>query len=401
MVMACLLHYMLKNQCARAAERARNINREDKMKIGIVKEIKECEYRVAAVPSAVTELTRRGHQVYVEQGAGVGSGYSDADYQAAGAEIFADAADVWNQVDMIYKVKEIFSEEFQYLREDLIVFTYIHSNAHKEQTEALMSSGCTSIAYEDISDDRGQWPLLSPMSELAGKGGFLAALHFAQATNGGAGKLLANVCGAEAPVVSIIGCGHSGFGACELASAFGNRVNMLDINYEAMLAAKEVMPNNVAFLFSNRENLVKCLKESDVIINCILWPKTRKDHLINREDLRMMKKGAMIIDVACDDEGAVETCRSTSHTDPIYYEEGILHYCVDNIPSAFAQTASTTLCNATLPFAMAIANKGVTQALKDDKHLRRGLTTYAGKLTLLETAEKLNIPYTDAMEALK
>ena len=144
------------------------------MKIGIVKEIKECEYRVAAVPSAVTELNRRGHQVYVEQGAGVGSGYSDADYQAAGAEIFADAADVWNQVDMIYKVKEIFPEEFQYLREDLIVFTYIHSNAHKEQTEALMSSGCTSIAYEDISDDRGQWPLLSPMSELAGKGGFLA-----------------------------------------------------------------------------------------------------------------------------------------------------------------------------------------------------------------------------------
>ena len=136
------------------------------MKIGIVKEIKECEYRVAAVPSAVTELTRRGHQVYVEQGAGVGSGYSDADYQAAGAEIFADAADVWNQVDMIYKVKEIFPEEFQYLREDLIVFTYIHSNAHKEQTEALMSSGCTSIAYEDISDDRGQWPLLSPMLSL-------------------------------------------------------------------------------------------------------------------------------------------------------------------------------------------------------------------------------------------
>lgn len=399
--MACLLHYILKNQCARDAERARNINREDKMKIGIVKEIKECEYRVAAVPSAVTELTRRGHQVYVEQGAGVGSGYSDADYQAAGAEIFTDAADVWNQVDMIYKVKEIFPEEFQYLREDLIVFTYIHSNAHKEQTEALMSSGCTSIAYEDISDDRGQWPLLSPMSELAGKGGFLAALHFAQATNGGAGKLLANVCGAEAPVVSIIGCGHSGLGACELASAFGNRVNMLDVNYEAMLAAKEFMPNNVAFLFSNRENLVKCLKESDVIINCILWPKTRKDHLINREDLRMMKKGAMIIDVACDDEGAVETCRSTSHTDPIYYEEGILHYCVDNIPSAFAQTASTTLCNATLPFAMAIANKGVTQALKDDKHLRRGLTTYAGKLTLLETAEKLSLPYTEALEALR
>lgn len=195
--------------------------------------------------------------------------------------------------------------------------------------------------------------------------------------------------------------GPQGIGACELASGFGNRVNMLDINYDAMLKAKEHFPDNVNFMFSNRENLVECLKVSDVVINCILWPKTRKDHLIYREDLKLMKKGAMIIDVACDDEGAVETCRSTCHKDPVYYEEGILHYCVDNIPSAFAQTASTTLCNATLPFTMAIANKGVKQALKDDKHLRRGLTTYEGKLTLLETAEKLDLPYTDANELVK
>lgn len=371
------------------------------MKIGIMKEIKECEYRVACIPSGVTELVRRGHEVIVEHDAGKGSGYSDEDYAAAGARVEMKAGDVWKQSDMIYKVKEIFPEEFQYLRDDMIVFTYIHSNAHRDQTEALMASGCTSIAYEDISDDRGQWPLLSPMSELAGKGGFLAALHFAQSINGGSGKLLANVCGAPAPVVTIIGCGHSGMGACELAAAFGNRVNMLDVNYEAMLEAKERMPNNVAFLFSNRENLEKCLRESDVVINCILWPKTRKDHLINREDLKLMKPGAMIIDVACDDEGAVETCRSTNHKEPVYYEEGILHYCVDNIPSAFAQTASTTLSNATLPFAMAVANKGVKQALKDDKHLRRGLTTYDGKLTLLETAEKLSIPFTSPDELIK
>lgn len=371
------------------------------MKIGIVKEIKESEYRVGAVPSAVTELTRRGHEVIVETKAGVGSGYTDEDYIAAGATVVDKAEDVWNNVDLIYKVKEIFPEEFKYLRDDLIVFTYIHSNAHKEQTEALMASKCTSIAYEDISDDKGEWPLLSPMSELAGKGGFLAALHFAQTVNGGAGKLLANVCGVVAPTVTIIGCGHSGIGACELAAGFGNRVNMLDINYDAMLKAKEHFPDNVSFMFSNRENLEECLKTSDVIINCILWPKTRKDHLIYREDLKMMKKGAMIIDVACDDEGAVETCRSTCHKDPVYYEEGILHYCVDNIPSAFAQTASTTLCNATLPFTMAIANKGVEKALKDDKHLRRGLTTYDGKLTLLETAEKLDLPYTNADELAK
>lgn len=371
------------------------------MRIGIAKEIKESEYRVAAVPSAVAELVRRGHQVIVEHDAGIGSGYTDADYEKAGAVIEADTDKVWGNVDMIYKVKEIFPQEWKYLRDDLIVLTYIHSNAHKDQTEALMNSKCTSIAYEDISDDKGEWPLLTPMSELAGKGGFLAALHFAQTINGGKGKLLSNVCGVEVPTITIIGCGHSGRGACELASAFGNRVNILDINYDAMLKAKETFPNNVNFMFSNRTNLEKCLKESDVIINCILWPKTRKDHLINREDLKMMKDGAMIIDVACDDEGAVETCRSTCHKDPVYYEEGILHYCVDNIPSAFAQTASTTLSNATLPFAMAIANKGVKQALKDDKHLRRGLTTYNGMLTLKETADKLDIPFTDPNELVK
>lgn len=371
------------------------------MKIGVMKEIKPNEYRVAAIPSGVAELVRHGHEVIVEHNAGLGSGFSDADYEAAGATVEADAAKIWNSVDMIYKVKEIFPEEYQYLRDDMIVLTYIHSNAHLDQTEALMNSKCASIAYEDISDDKGEWPLLTPMSELAGKGGFLAALHFMQTVHGGPGKLLANVCGVPAPVVTIIGCGHSGMGACELAAAFGCRVNMLDINYDAMLNAKKIMPGSVNFLFSNRTNLMNCLKESDVLINCILWPKTRKDHLVNREDLKLMKPGAMIVDVACDDEGAIETCRSTSHDNPVFTEEGVVHYCVDNIPSAFAQTASTTLSNATLPFALAIADKGIKQALKDDKHLRRGLTTFDGKLTLQETAEKLNLEFTDPNELVK
>ena len=371
------------------------------MKIGVMKEIKPNEYRVAATPSAVAELVRHGHEVIVEKNAGAGSGFSDQEYEEAGALIEAEAEKIWTSVDMIYKVKEIFPQEYKYLRDDLIVLTYIHSNAHLDQTEALMKSGCASIAYEDISDDNGGWPLLSPMSELAGKGGFLAALHFMQTVNGGPGKLLANVCGVAAPVVTIIGCGNSGMGACELAAAFGCKVNVLDINYNAMLEAKKHMPGNVNFMFSNRTNLINCLKETDVLINCILWPKTRKDHLVNREDLKLMKAGAMIVDVACDDEGALETCRSTSHDDPVYREEGVLHYCVDNIPSAFAQTASTTLCNATLPFAIAIADKGIKQALKDDKHLRRGLTTFDGKLTLLETAEKYNIEFTDPNELAK
>ena len=198
------------------------------MVIGIVKEIKESEYRVAATPSAVVEFVKKGHKVLIQHDAGIGSGFSDEDYVEAGAEISNSADEVWTKADMIYKVKEIFPEEFHYLRDDLIVFTYIHSNAHREQTNALMSSGCTSIAYEDVSDDKGEWPLLSPMSELAGKGGFLAALHFAQTINGGSGKLLANVCGVAAPMVTIIGCGHSGVGAWQtwviFEKAFGTKM---------------------------------------------------------------------------------------------------------------------------------------------------------------------------------
>ena len=366
------------------------------MKIGILKEIKPYEYRVAATPSAVRELILKGHSVLVEESAGKSSGFDDMDYASAGAKVIGTAAEVWKNVDMIYKVKEIFPEEYRYLRDDLIVFTYIHSNAHLDQTKALLSSGCTSIAYEDVTDERGQYPLLSPMSELAGKGGFIAALTYSQAINGGEGRLLANICGVETPSVTIIGCGHSGLGACELASKFGNRVSVLDISYSAMLEAKKYFPDNVTFLFSTRENLEKCLRESDVIINCILWPKTRKDHLIYREDLKLMKRNAMIVDVACDDDGAIETCHSTNHGAPIYHVDGIMHYCVDNIPSTFAKTASVTLSNSTLPFAMQIADKGAIRALKENKHLRRGLTTMGGKLTLLETAEKLKLPYTSA-----
>ena len=360
------------------------------MIIGVLKEIKPNEYRVAATPATVGELVRRGHTVLVQADAGKGSGYTDAEYAAAGATILATAKEVYEGADLFYKVKEMFPEEWQYMNENKIVFTYIHSNAHPEETDAILESKVTAIAYEDVTDDQGAFPLLRPMSILAGKGGFLAALHHMQSVFGGNGTLLANICGMETPVVTIIGAGNSGLGAAELAAGFGNTVRILDVNLAAMEAAKAKLPSNVTCMYSNRENLVKCLKDSDLIINCILWPKHRKDHLINREDLKMMKKSAMIVDVACDDEGAVETCRSTTHDAPTYYEEGILHYCVDNIPSAFARTASIMLCNATLPFLLQIAGKGVETALKENVHLRKGLTAYDGKLTLAETALKQN-----------
>ena len=369
------------------------------MIIGVLKEIKPNEYRVAAVPATVTEIVRHGHTVYVESGAGLGSGYSDSDYQAAGA-IIADTDTVWENADLFYKVKELFPQEFKWMNKDKILFTYIHSNAHPAETDCLLDSHVSAVAYEDVPDKNGHFPLLRPMSELAGKGGFLAALHYMQSVNGGPGKLLANVAGVERPVITCLGCGNIGVGVAELACGFGNEVRILDVNMDVMLEAKKHLPD-VSFMISNRANLEKCLRESDVIVNGIQWAKDRKDHIIYREDLKLMKKGAMIVDVACDDEGAVETCRSTTHDDPVYKEEGILHYCVDNIPSAFAQTASITLANATCPMLLQIADKGFKKAIEENPYLRAGVTCYGGKLTLKETALKQNRHWTDAEDLIK
>ncbi len=364
------------------------------MIIGVVKEIKNNEYRVAAVPSAVREMVNRGHKIFVEKNAGIGSSYTDEDYEEAGA-VIADCETIWKESEMIYKVKEILPQEYKYLREGLIILTYIHSNAHLEMTQKLLKSKVIGIAYEDVTDKDGKFPLLSPMSELAGKGGFLAALHYGQSVNGGRGILLNRVSGVDTPVITIIGgCGHSGMGAAEIAASLGNKVIILDVDKEIMDEVKLKLPSNVEFLYSNRLNLLRCLKETDVLMNCILWNKTRKDHLVYRDDLKLMKKCSMIVDIACDDNGAIESCHSTTHDEPIYFEEGIMHYCVDNVPSAFARTASVVLAHATLPYALEIANKGCERALKENKYLLKGLTCYKGKLTLEETAVKHKLTLT-------
>lgn len=369
------------------------------MIIGIPKEIKKNEFRVAAIPSAVAAFVNHGHKVLVESNAGLGSGFSDSEYEKAGAKI-TPREDLYRSCDLLYKVKEIEASEYELLHENQIVLSYLHSNAHKEMTLELLKRHVTGVCYEDVDDENGEFPMLIPMSILAGKGGFLAALHFSQSVHGGRGLLLNRIVGVPTPEITIIGCGWSGMGAAELAASFGNKVTMLEVSKKAMDRGKGLLPENVEFLYSNRENLLACLKRSDVLINCILWPKTRKDHLVTRDDLKLMKRGAMIVDVACDDAGAIETCRSTSHDDPIYYEEGILHYAVDNIPSGFAETASQILSACTLPYALAIANLGVEKALERDEHLRRGLTTYRGMLTLKETAEKHQLPFMEPLEAI-
>lgn len=370
------------------------------MIIGIPKEIKPHEYRVACDPNGVKEIVSRGNKVLVEKNAGLGSGFTDEDYKAQGAQIIDSPREIFERADLIYKVKEIFPEEFEYMREGQIIFTYIHSNAHREQTDAMIEKKVVGIAYEDVDDKDGGFPLLKPMSVIAGKGGFLAALNFMQKIHGGNGLLLTRIDGVRTPEITIIGAGNSGIGAAELAAAFGNKVTILDIDVNKMEEARKSLPSNVEFLISNRNNLEMCLKRTDVLMNCILWPKWRKDHLVSRDMLSMMKKGSLIVDVACDDAGAIETCRSTTHDDPVYEVDGITHYCVDNIPSAFSQTATQTLCNATLPYLLEIANKGVEKALKDNKHLRRGLSFYDGKLTLEETGRKQERPYITPEEAL-
>lgn len=369
------------------------------MIIGIPKEIKVNENRVSLVPADVETLIQDGHTVLVETKAGLGSGFTDEDYLTSGAKI-TDQANVYRRCDLLCKVKEIEASEHALLKRGQIVMTYLHSNAHYEMTTFLLDQHITGIAYEDIDDPEGKFPLLSPMSIFAGKGGFLAALQYSQTIYGGPGTILCNITGLAKPHITILGAGYSGVAAAELAAAFGNQVSLLDIDLKALEKARLALPENVEFLASNRKNLLECLAKTDVFINCILWPKTRQDHLVYRKDLGLMKRGSLIVDVSCDEAGAIETSRSTTHDDSIYEIDGIRHYAVDNIPSAFARDASVLLSLSILPYVRQVCNQGVEQALLENQYLRRGLTTYRGKLTLEETARKLNLPYIPPLVAI-
>ncbi|MBS4537835.1 alanine dehydrogenase [Clostridium sp. D2Q-11] len=370
------------------------------MIIGIPKEIKPNEYRVACDPNGVKEIINNGHEVLIQKGAGLGSGFQDREYEEQGARIVDSARQVYEGSELIYKVREVFPEEFEYLSEGQIIFAYIHSNVYRKQTDAMLEKKIIGISYEDITNEDGEFPLLKPMSVLAGKGGFLAALNFSQKIQGGRGIFLSRIEGIKTPEITIIGAGNSGLGAAELASSLGNRVTVLDIDIEKMERAKSILPLNVEFLYSNKNNIEMCLKRSDVVINCIRWARWKRDHLITRDMLGLMKEGSLIVDVACDEGGAIETCRVTTHDDPIYEVDGIIHYCVDNITSAFSQTATQSLSSTTLPYLLQIANRGVEKALMGNKYLRRGLSFYYGKLISEETGKKQQRPYITAEEAL-
>ncbi len=369
------------------------------MIIGIPKETKPNEYRVAATPDAVKQLVSEGHTVLVSQDAGLGSTFTDADYSEAGAKVVPQA-EVFRDAEFLYKVKEYQEDELDTLREGQIVFTYLHSNAYPEQTKAMLEAKIIGIAYEDVTDAQGGFPLLAPMSELAGRGGFLAATHYMQSVHGGPGVMLADLDSANSPVVVIIGAGTSGRAAAKMAAALGNEVILFDNNPEIVDSLSAQFPENVSVQLISNERLDIALRRADVLLNCVLWPKWRKDHLIDRAMLQSFKRGALIVDVACDEGGAVETCRSTSHDDPIYSVDGVRHYCVDNIPSGFSKAASELLSQATLPHVLRIGEIGVERALSEDPYLRRGLSFYKGTLTLEETGRKQNLPFVSPEEVL-
>lgn len=349
------------------------------MRIGVPTEIKNREFRVGLVPGSVKELTSRGHDVLVQAGAGLGIGAADDEYRAAGAEIAPDAAAVFANTDMIVKVKEPQEVEWKMLTSRHILFTYLHLAPDPAQTIGLMESGCTAIAYETVTDSSGALPLLAPMSEVAGRLAVLEGGFYLKKTGGGRGLLLSGVPGTDSAEIVIIGGGVVGMNAAKLAAGLGARVTILDRSLPRLRYLDDIFGGSVMTKYSTDQALEDALRTADLVIGAVLIPGAAAPRLVRREHFSMMKPGAVLCDVAIDQGGCFETSKATTHEDPVYDVDGIVHYCVANMPGAVPLTSSHALNNATLPFTMALANKGV-KALDDNPHLREGLNVMDGKI---------------------
>src|SRR6516165_1799941 len=351
------------------------------MIVGVTKEIKTDEYRVAMIPVGVEELKRLGHQVLIQAGAGQGSGISDDQYASLGAEIVADAADIWRRADIVVKVKEPLPEEWPLLRGGQIVFTYFHFAADEKLTRAVMQSGITAIAYETIRDARGQLPLLTPMSEVAGRMSIQEGAKFLERPFDGRGILLGGVPGVLPAHVVILGGGVVGANAAKVAAGLGANVIILDINLDRLRYLDDTMPPNVTTLFSDRHNILDSISRSDLLIGAVLIPGARAPFLVHAEDLKRMPPRAVIIDVAIDQGGCVETSRPTTHSQPTFLVDDVLHYCVTNMPGAVGRTSTYALTNVTLPYVLELARKGFDDAIAANAALRHGVNIHHGKVT--------------------
>ncbi len=361
------------------------------MRIGCPREIKNQEYRVGMTPAAARDAVASGHEVVIEAGAGVGAGFADEDYTAAGASILDTAEEVFETAEMVVKVKEPQAEERARLREGQILFTYLHLAADRPQTEDLMKSGVTAIAYETVTDRAGGLPLLAPMSEVAGRLAPQVGAWTLQKANGGRGVLMGGVPGVGPAKVAVIGGGVVGTHAARIAAGMGAEVTVLDKSLPRMRYLDDVFGSTFRVRYASGENTEELVAESDMVIGAVLIPGAAAPKLVTREQLGSMKPGAAIVDVAIDQGGCFETSKATTHDDPIYEVDGIMHYCVANMPGAVARTSTIALGNATMPFMLAIANKGWKQACADDPHLLAGLNTHAGHLTYEAVGRALDI----------
>jgi alanine dehydrogenase len=370
------------------------------MIIGIPKKIKNNENRVALPPSGVFDLTNRGHQVLVEKDAGKGSAITDEEYAAAGATIIDSAADVW-AAEMVMKVKEPLPEEYQYFRKGLLLFTYLHLAANKPLTEALVNSGVNAIAYENVQPADNTLPLLAPMSEIAGRMAAQIGANYLERVNGGKGILLSGVPGVRRGNVVVIGGGVVGLNAAKLALGLGANVTLLDVSVPRLKELDIIFGNSVQTMMSNSYNIQECLKTADLVIGAVLIPGHKAPTLVTKEMVAQMPDHGVIVDVAIDQGGIFETeDRVTTHDDPTYVTEGVVHYAVANMPGAVPQTATYALSNSTMAYANLLANNPLEEILKNNLALRRGVNTYNGKLTIEPVAKDLNMEYTSIDEVL-
>lgn len=363
------------------------------MRVGVPTEIKDHEDRVGLVPSSVAELVRHGHEVLVERGAGMGAGIEDELYLAAGARIAASAEEVFAVSDMIVKVKEPLVPERARLRAGQVLFTYLHLAPDPVQTQELLASGVTAIAYETVTAASGGLPLLTPMSEIAGRLAPQVGARYLERTSGGRGVLLGGVPGVPPADVVVLGAGVSGTHAATIALGMGASVTVVDRSGEALRRIAVQLPG-VRTIFSTHDALVQVVRRADLLIGAVLVPGAAAPKLVTRDMVKAMKSGSVIVDIAIDQGGCCETSKPTSHSHPVYVEEGVTHYCVTNMPGAVSRTSTFALNNATLPFVLALADKGWRRAIAEDPHLRNGLNVHGGKLTCRPVADALGLPFT-------
>jgi alanine dehydrogenase len=361
--------------------------------VGLPKEIKDNEYRVGLTPAGVRALSDGNHQVIVERSAGEGSGFDDALYQRAGAQIIDSADDVWAKADMIVKVKEPIAPEYPRMREGQLLFTYLHLAPDRKLTEQLIQRKVTGIAYETITDRRGGLPLLTPMSEVAGRMAIQVGAHYLEKMAGGRGILLGGVPGVPAARVVIIGGGVVGTNAAKIAVGMGAHVTMIDNNLERLRELDDIFLSKISTLASSAYMIHDAISNADLIIGAVLVPGASAPRLVTKNMLKDVPNGAVIVDVAVDQGGCIETTHPTTHSDPTYYVEGVLHYCVANMPGAVPRTSTFALTNATLPYAVKLANLGFLDAIRNDAGLKAGVNTYAGHCTYEAVAQAQEIPY--------